>query len=230
MRETFITGVGTGVGKTLVTTALCFQLNRLGRPISALKPVVSGYDPGDRDSDPALILRSLGRSPAAQAIAAVAPWRFRAPLSPHLAARQEGRSLNLNDIVAFCRAHERKDDGVLLVEGAGGVMTPIDRRETVLDLIVRLGYGVVLVTGSYLGALSHTLTAVHALRTGNVTLSGIVVSESADSAGLDETIESLGDLVGEDVLLLALPRLPDAELCKWRVAPELTKLCALAPR
>jgi dethiobiotin synthetase len=230
MREAFIAGVGTGVGKTLVTTALCYQLRRLEVPVSALKPVVSGYDPDDPHSDPALILESLGQSPTAQEIANIAPWRFPASVSPHLAATWEGRPLNLEDVVAFCRAHERQDRGILLVEGAGGVMTPIEWRKTFLELIVRLGYGVILVTGSYLGALSHTLTAVHALRTNNVILSGIVVSESAESAGLDETIESLRALVGDDVVLLALPRLREAEPCKWRLASELTSLCAVEPR
>src|SRR5438309_11970589 len=86
LRRLFITAVGTGVGKTLVTTILCHQLTRMGRPVSAVKPIVSGFSAEDPDNDPALILRSLGRSPTADAMTAIAPWRFAAPLSPHLAA------------------------------------------------------------------------------------------------------------------------------------------------
>src|SRR5262245_56023861 len=164
MPSFFITGVGTGVGKTLVTTILCHQLNRLGWPVSALKPIVSGFSAEDRHSDPALILRSVGQSPTPEAMAAIAPWRFAAPLSPHLAARREGRAIALEDVVAFCRAQEQDNSDFLLVEGAGGVMTQIDQTQTVIDLIIALSYPVILVTGTYLGALSHTLTALHALR------------------------------------------------------------------
>ena len=103
MSGLFITGVGTGVGKTLVTTILCHQLRAMGRRVNALKPVVSGFVEGDPESDPALILRSLGIAPTTEAIAAITPWRFAAPLSPHLAARREGRSVSREDVVRFCR-------------------------------------------------------------------------------------------------------------------------------
>ncbi len=160
----FVTSVGTAIGKTLVTAILCHQLMRTGRTVRAIKPVVSGFSPDDPASDPALILRSLGREPTPRAIAAIAPWRFTAPLSPHLAARQGGKSdpfrrgRRLLPIAGRCRRTAPA------IEGAGGVMAPIDDAHTGLDLIARLGHPVILVTGSYLGALSHTLTALAALR------------------------------------------------------------------
>jgi dethiobiotin synthetase len=227
MPELFITAVGTGIGKTLVTTILCSQLRGLGRAVSAFKPLVSGFSADDPDSDPALILRSLGRSPTPEAIAAIAPWRFTAPLSPHLASQREGRSVVLEDLVAFCREQEGGESELLLVEGAGGVMSPIESRKTSLDLIVRLGYPVILVTGSYLGALSHTITALYALYGSGAGLRGIVVSESSDSAGLVETIESLKPFAGSRVPLYPLPRLRGSYEEKWRVAPSLTGLCDL---
>src|SRR5438874_12482034 len=85
LRRLFITGVGTDVGKTLVTTILCHQLTRMGRRVGALKPVVSGFSAEDPNSDPAQILRSLGRLPTPDAITAMARWRVTAPLSPLLA-------------------------------------------------------------------------------------------------------------------------------------------------
>src|SRR5690348_8678812 len=106
MRGLFITGVGTGVGKTLVTTILCHQLREMGRSVCALKPVVSGFADDDPASDPALILRSLGITPTAEGIASISPWRFAAPISPHLASRREGRSVSLEDVVRFCRERE----------------------------------------------------------------------------------------------------------------------------
>lgn len=224
MRGLFITAVGTNIGKTLVTTILCHQLTRAGRNVHAIKPVVSGYSSDDPGSDPALIARSLGREPTPQSIAAIAPWRFRAPLSPHLAARKEGRTIEINDITGFCRRHEPDHNGVLIVEGAGGVMAPITQEHTGLDLITRLGYPVILVTGSYLGAISHSLTAVAALRGRGVVLEAIIVSESEESVGLADTVDSLRQFAGMDVRVYALPRLVGNDEEKWRGAPSLGEL------
>lgn len=100
-------------------------------------------------------------------------------------------------------------------------MSPIHSRKTCLDLILALGYPVILVTGSYLGALSHTLTALYVLRGSGAALGGILVSESADSAGLTETVESLVPYAGSRVPLYALPRLRGGHEEKWRAAPFL---------
>jgi dethiobiotin synthetase len=225
MPAIYITSVGTGIGKTLVTAILCNQLTCMGRIVRAIKPVVSGFSPHDPASDPALILRSLGRVPTPQAIAAIAPWRFTAPNSPHLAARMEDRAVRIADVAAFCRLQALETDGLLLIEGAGGVMAPIDDAETCLDLIVRLSHPVILVTGSYLGAISHTLTALAVLRGREIVLRGIVVSESEQSVGLADTVESLVQFAGADVPVCALPRLTGSDEEKWCTAPSLMALC-----
>ena len=225
MRPFFITAIGTGIGKTLVTTVLCHQLNAMGRRVSALKPVVSGYSDDDPESDPALILRSLGQSPTDEAIATIAPWRFTAPLSPHLAARREDRSIPMEDLLAFCRKPGDGDVDVRLVEGAGGLMSPIGPRQTCLDWIVGLNAPVILVTGTYLGVISHTLTAMDVMTNHGVNVSGVVVSESLESAGLADTVGSLREFVGRDFRLLVLPRLSGGVLDRWRAAPSLISLC-----
>jgi dethiobiotin synthetase len=222
----YITSVGTGIGKTLVTAILCYQLTSAGRTVRALKPVVSGFSPDDPFSDPALILRSLGQVPTPQEIAAIAPWRFTAPISPHLAARMEGCTIRIDDVAAFCRDQVAENNGLLLIEGAGGVMAPINNAHTGVDLIARLGHPVILVTGSYLGAISHTLTALAALRGHQIVIRGIVVSESDQSVGLSATVESLGQFAGDDVPLYALPRLAGSDEEKWCAAPSLMAICA----
>jgi dethiobiotin synthetase len=222
MRGLFVTAIGTGIGKTLVTAILCRQLTLAGRKVRAIKPVVSGYTPDDPASDPCLLLRALDQIPAPEMIAAIAPWRFVPPLAPHLAARREGRALSLDDVAAFCRAQEHDSRDYLLIEGAGGVMTPIDDEHTFLDLIARLGHPAVLVAGSYLGAISHTLTALDALRHRAVPVAGIVVSESDNSAGLDDTIEAVCRFTGSATTVYALPRLAGSDDEKWRKAPLLT--------
>jgi dethiobiotin synthetase len=227
MREhLFITSVGTGIGKTLVTAILCKQLIGLGRLVRGIKPVVSGFSADDRTSDPVLILRSLGQTPTPQAVAAIAPWRFSAPLSPHLAAQREGKAIGIDDVAAFCRS-QGDGNGLLLIEGAGGVMAPIDNAHTGLDLMAMLGHPVILVTGTYLGTLSHTLTALVALRGRGLATRGIVVSESDQSAGLTETVESLAQFAGADIPVYPLPRLSGSNEEKWRSAPDLTDLCGV---
>jgi dethiobiotin synthetase len=220
----FITAIGTGVGKTLVTAILCRQLMSAQRAVRAIKPVVSGYATDDPGSDPCVILRALGQAPAPERIDAIAPWRFIQPLAPHLAARREGRSLRINDVAAFCGAQEHDSSDLLLIEGAGGVMTPIDDEHTFIDLIARLGHPAVLVAGSYLGAITHTLTALGALRQARVQFAGIVVSESEPSAGLDDTIETLRQFTAGTTAVYALPRLAGDDDEKWRRAPRLTGL------
>jgi dethiobiotin synthetase len=221
MQGLFITSVGTGIGKTLVTAILCHQMTRVGRTVRGIKPVVSGFSPDDPASDPALILRSLGLRATPQSVAAIAPWRFAAPISPHLAARAEGQTIKIDAVAAFCRDQALENNELLVIEGAGGVMAPIDDAHTALDLMARLGYPALLVTGSYLGALSHTLTALAVLQTRGIVIKGVVVSESEKSAGLADTVESLAQFAGADIRLYALPRISGSDEEKWRIAPSL---------
>jgi dethiobiotin synthetase len=220
MPHFFITAVGTEVGKTLVTTILGHQLTAQRKSVITLKPIVSGFDAEDPMSDPALILQSLGKAVSPESIDAITPWRFRAPISPHLAARQEGRRIELDEVIAFCRRHE-KEGGYLLVEGAGGLMSPINDDATNLELIKALGYPVILVTGSYLGALSHTLTACETLKTRAIPIQAIIVSESTPSVGLVDTLDTLRAFTAPAQLILPLPRLSGSPRQKWTSAPAL---------
>ncbi len=225
MNDLFITGVGTGVGKTLVTTILCRQLRAVGVEVLPLKPVVSGFDPDDPSSDPALLLRSLGIEPTATSIASISPWRFAAPIAPHLAARREGRSVTLHEVGRFCSERVLVPGPIRLIEGAGGVMSPLCEDATCLDLIAGLGDPTILVTGTYLGAISHTLTALWVLRSAAIPLRGIVVSESAESVGLAETIDGLRQFGGGEVPIFPLPRLAGGAGERWQGAPNLLALC-----
>ena len=109
-------------------------------------------------------------------------------------------------------------------------MAPIDDAHTGLDLIARLGHPVILVTGSYLGALSHTLTALAAIARARHRRRGIVVSESEQSVGLADTVESLAQFAGADVPVYALPRLTGSDEEKWRAAPVTDWLFATSER
>ena len=218
MSALFVTGTGTEIGKTLVAAALCHELRAVGRPVRALKPVLSGYDPADlRESDPGVLLASLGESVTKEAVAAIAPWRFTAPLSPDMAAAREGRRLDMTEILAFCRAAQGDP---LLIEGIGGAMVPLDNRHTVLDWIALLGAPALVVAGSYLGTISHTLTTLAVLRGRGIPIAGLVISESTESpVPIAETAETIARHAGPLPIAL-VPRLTPAAAA-WRKAPPL---------
>jgi len=208
MSRLFVSGAGTGVGKTLVTCILVRQLRAAGREVRALKPVISGFDPSAvADSDTGRLLAAMEEPLDKAAIGSISPWRFSEPLSPDMAAAREGRRLDVGEIAGFCRyAGPAEGDSVVITEGVGGVMAPLSEEETVIDWMAALNWPVVLVCGSYLGTLSHTLTAAEAVKYRGLPLSGIVISESADSpVPLVETIETIARFVA-GTPVIGLPR------------------------
>jgi dethiobiotin synthetase len=206
MTTAFVTSSGTDVGKTFVTLQLIAELGAAGQRVQALKPVASGFDAArPDDSDSALLLRAQGLDLTRASLDAVSPWRFAAPLSPDMAAAREQRSIPFDALVAWCRSADARSD-ITLIEGIGGVMVPLDERHTVLDWIAALNAPTLLVVGSYLGTLSHSLTAVAALRQRAVTLAGIVVSESEQQpVAAEETAATLARFVAA-VPIRVLPR------------------------
>lgn len=214
MAAVFVTSTGTDIGKTFITAGLVRLLRDQGAAVEALKPVVSGYDPSVAEtSDPALLLAALGRQVTAEEIARIAPWRFRAPLAPDLAAARESRSVDFNAVVDFCRNEISRSNGALFIEGVGGIMVPLDASRTVLDWIDALRIPALLVVGSYLGSISHTLTTLQVLADRSIPLTAIVVSESEPSAvSLDDTVRSIGRFA-RGTPVVAVPRLPRGVGC-----------------
>jgi len=209
MSAVFVTSTGTDIGKTFVTAGLIRYLREAGQAVQAYKPVVSGYDSSVVEtSDPAVLLTALGRSVSADEIAAIAPWRFRAPLSPDIAAAREGRSVDFDALVAFSRNAVGGRSGITFVEGIGGIMVPLDSRHTVLDWMAALQIPLLLVVGGYLGAISHTLTALDVLSQRKLTIAAIVVSErDGDTVELGDTVATMARF-SRGTPVIGLPRLP----------------------
>ncbi len=195
MSAVFITGTGTDVGKTFVAAGLIRYFRGLGQPVAALKPLVSGFDPAaPSGSDPAVLLEALGREVNPEELKRVSPWRFRAPLSPDMAARAENKAINFQAVVDFCRAAIAGNEGALLIEGIGGIMVPLDARHTVLDLLRSLDLPLILAGGSYLGTLSHVLSAQDVILRHALDLRAIVVSESEGATvSLSATMTTLAN-------------------------------------
>jgi dethiobiotin synthetase len=222
----FIAATGTDIGKTLLTSTLAYQLRMQGRAVRAIKPVASGFDEARQEaSDTGILLAAQGLPLSRQSVEAISPWRFAAPLSPDMAAADEGREIDFSRLVAFCCEHQGAE--TLLVESAGGIMTPLDETHTMLDLAVALGFPVILVTGSYLGTLSHTLTALGALDLAGLTLAALAISESPGSpVPLVRMETALRRFLRCDAKFFSIPRL-DSLPELWKYAPDLTPAIAL---
>ena len=203
----FVTATGTEIGKTVVTSQIVRQLRARSVAVEALKPVASGVDPGAlAESDPGRILTALDRPVTEAEVDAICPWRFAAPLAPDEAARVEGRPpLELEPIVRFCRGSNGAE--VSIVEGVGGVRVPVGSRFTVIDWILGLEARAVVVGGTYLGSISHLLSALDSLRSTGVPVAGVVLSQSAEEPmPVERTCAALAPFL-DGIPLVVLPRL-----------------------
>jgi dethiobiotin synthetase len=183
MSAYFVTGTGTNVGKTFVAAGLVRQLVGAGEPVWALKPVVSGFDAANLGaSDPGMLLAAMGHSVSLDCIARISHWRFAAPLPPDMAGARERKEVDFDALVAFCKDEIGARRGTLIIEGVGGVMVPLDQRHTVLDWMAALGIPAILVAGTYLGSISHALTAADAMTRAGVKIAALVLNDSGDGA------------------------------------------------
>jgi dethiobiotin synthetase len=218
----FITSTGTGIGKTFITAALARQARMLGKSVAAYKPIISGFDPGHpEESDTAILLDSLSEPVSPENIQRISPWRFSMPLAPSMAARTEKVGLDFDALIAHGKQAIEGGEEIVLIEGVGGVMVPIDEQHTVLDWIEALGIQAILVTGSYLGTLSHTLTALAVLRARNIPVFAVIVDES------EESPVPFSAIVGELSRWTRLPLVPVARRKKTDRENNMSELRAL---
>lgn len=196
MSAYFITGIGTGIGKTFTTCAL---LHAAGTRAKGYKPVISGFAEGDSDTAQIIAAQRGGT------VEEVSPWRFAAPLSPDMAARKEGRALSCAELADWTDRVQQSAPSVL-IETVGGLMVPLNARETTRDWLAACKLPLIMVAGSYLGALSHTLTAVEAARAARLNIAALLINESDESVGLEETRASLASHLRDIPLILAQPR------------------------
>ena len=168
----FITGTDTGVGKTSVSVAIVRSLVGRGLRVGVYKPVAAGIGPDEPASDPRLLWEAAGR-PLTET--EVCPQRFRAPIAPPASARAEGRQVDEPLLSAGFRVWSRSSD-VVVVEGAGGLFTPLSDRVLNVDLARRLGLPLVLVDSARLGAIGRTLALREAAAARGLRLAAVVLS------------------------------------------------------
>ena len=191
-KKAFITSTGTNIGKTFLTKMLINRSIELNYKVSAIKPIISGFNKNNfNETDTGIIVNALN-TPKID-IDKISPWRFKEPLSPDLAAKNEGKYINFEELLYFCKQSiNSKNNDLLLVEGVGGTMVPINDKFTIMDLIIKLNIPVILTIGSYLGSISHTLNAYEILDKYNININSIVVMQSeSQDVGVEHTINSI---------------------------------------
>jgi dethiobiotin synthetase len=157
----FITGTDTGVGKTYVAALIASSLVRAGRRVGVYKPAASGcpaVEGQSADDDAARLWEAAGRPGN---LPEVCPQCFRAPLAPHLAARAEGKRLDEELLFGGIEIWRERSD-VILVEGAGGLMSPLGRRLYAADLAARFAFPLIVVAPNVLGTINQTLQTLMA--------------------------------------------------------------------
>ncbi len=200
----FVTATGTEIGKTFISQALVRYAKSQKIPFFPSKPIISGWSDEIEQSDTGLLLKAAGLDINEANIEAVSPWRFTLPLTPDMAAIAENREIDIQSLMQYCREQKRfaQSQGAQhLIEGVGGLMSPIKGRFTNLEWIKILNYRCIVVTGSYLGALSHTLTALKVLESEGVEIAALVVNETPHSkVSLADTVGYLNAMVSFPVI------------------------------
>ena len=170
----FITGTDTEVGKTYVAAAIAASLRQSGRRVAVLKPVATGCVKSREGliSEDAELLAAA--SDTDQPLDLICPNRYVEPLAPSVAARRARQPVDYAAIARSIALAGIVD--VWIVEGAGGVLTPLDEEHTMRDLIAALGLPAVVVATPKLGTINHTLMSVEALRNAGITVAGVVMN------------------------------------------------------
>jgi dethiobiotin synthetase len=196
----FITGTGTGVGKTIVTAGIAGHFLSQGRNVSVMKPVQTGEGKSVTDLETIrTIVPGINTLPKLLAT----PYSFSLPASPLLAARSENREINPETIMkAFKELSLRKEVDVLLVEGAGGLLVPLTEDFLMADLISEMNIPAILVSTAGLGTVNHTLLSIEAMKKRNLQIAGIVINKMPLNPGIVEkdNIKTIERICGVPVI------------------------------
>jgi dethiobiotin synthetase len=186
-RGFFVTGTDTGVGKTLVACALLHALVSAGKSVIGMKPVAAGSEGGRWSDVDALAEASNVRAPAKL----VNPYAFEPAIAPHIAAKQARTRIEIEAIAQACQDLCRRAE-IVVVEGVGGFLVPLNERDTAADLARRLALPVVMVVGMRLGCLNHALLTRAQIRAAGLPCAGWVANGIVPRmAQLDANIEAL---------------------------------------
>ena len=183
----FVTGTDTGIGKTIVSCALLSAYSARDNVVIGMKPVVTGRVCGEWADVKAIVAASSVAAPREW----VNPYAFIPPISPHLAAKEAGIEIDIEVIRQACRNLQKISD-VVVVEGVGGIMVPLNDRNDVADMAYALDLPVILVVGMRLGCLNHALITAKIIQASGLKLAGWVANQiDPQMNSFDENLHTL---------------------------------------
>ena len=191
MKGYFITGTDTGVGKTVVSLALMHALQAHGKIVAGMKPVSAGCmktEYGLRNDD-AVQLQKASSIELSYEI--INPYAYEPPIAPHIAAQAVGDHIAIEQILTCYQLIASKAD-IVIVEGAGGWLVPINDKETMADIAIQLDLPVILVVGMRLGCLNHALLSVESIQRKGLKLHGWIANDITPA--MEESTENVTSL------------------------------------
>ncbi|HSA98928.1 MAG TPA: dethiobiotin synthase [Candidatus Nitrosotenuis sp.] len=212
MKSYFITGTDTGIGKTYFTAGLALAMKASGIDVGIMKPFATGVPQktGYQSEDVKVLADASG---AKDAESLINPYFFPIPASPYMAANKMKAVIDIGMVLDRFEKLQSLHD-VVLVEGIGGIMTPILKDYCIADLIKDMNLEALVVTGSRIGTVNHTLLTCDACKNYGIKVKGIVIN-NFDSAGyaVDDLRDDLTNLSGLDVLC-SIPHLDGCDANK----------------
>lgn len=194
----FVTGIGTEIGKTITSAILVEYLKA-----DYWKPIQSG----DLDFSDTIKVKNLISNKKTQFH--TESYRLTQPYSPHYSAQLDGVTINLNEIKI------PKTNNNLIIEGAGGLMVPLNDKDLIIDLIKKFNVEVILVSRNYLGSINHTLLSVEALRSRNIPIKGILFNGESTPATESIIIKQTGlTVIGHIPILNHIDKMTIKDLCE----------------
>ena len=190
MNSLFVTGTDTDVGKTRISVALIELLQKQGKRVAAMKPVASGCDltsDGLRNDD---ALQLSQQANVELPYERLNPYAFAPAIAPHIAAEQVDIAIDLAVIKHHFDLIQQQSD-VVVVEGAGGWLVPLNQTETIADLAIELNLPVILVVDIRLGCINHALLTIKAIESTGLTLQGWVANNFGKNAQSIDIVEAL---------------------------------------
>jgi dethiobiotin synthetase len=196
----FITGTDTGVGKTLIATALVHGFAQAGRRVVGMKPVAAGASLQDGQLLNEDVAQLITASNIDAPLAHINPYVFESPIAPHIAAAQAGISMSIPKLKLDFEVLANAAD-VVVVEGAGGFLVPLNDTEDMAGLAVALGLPIVLVVGMRLGCLNHALLTAAAIEARGLRLAGWVANSiDPQMTNFAENLDSLNQRISAPCL------------------------------
>lgn len=195
----FVTGTDTGVGKTMVCAALAHFLTERGLKVGVMKPAESGVsDPTDLGDDGKLLQWAANSHDSMEEIS---PYRLRAPLSPAQAAEKDNCFIDFASLVATAHTLGKRHD-FLIIEGAGGLMTPLSGGLLIADLAKAIGLPLLVVTTARLGTLNQTLLTIFAAQQMGIPVAGYMINRmpSQPDEAAETAPHALSSLASADIL------------------------------